>query len=115
MRVYSELGDMHDPTCGMQAREAAEEEAKKAAKLLDPKAAIRAAAQEAICSAASDFETRVHEQLGQALEILEAPTDQQAAESKEEACWRKFAACRAAADLRTWQLQAYSSPAMSEQ
>lgn len=105
------MGDEGKTMCEMQAREAAEEEAKKAAKLPDPKAAIRAAAQEVICSAVSNFETRVDEQLGQALEVLEAPAGQQEAVDEEEACWHRFAACRAAADLRTWQLQAYSSAA----
>ncbi|KAK9831554.1 hypothetical protein WJX74_000012 [Apatococcus lobatus] len=106
-----------------KAREAAEEEAKKAAKVLDPKAAIRAAAQEAICNAVSEFETRVDQQLGKALKVLEAPRDQQGAGqlpqkdsgSSEEACWHRFAACRAAANLKTWQHQAYSSPAMKGQ
>ena len=107
----------------MQAKEAAEEEARKAARVLDPKAAIRAAAQETICSAVSEFETRVHQQISKALNVLEQPQDEQAASqlsqqdlsNDQEACWQRFAACRAAADLRMWENQAYSLPAMSSQ
>lgn len=108
---------------GTQAKEAAEEEARKAARVLDPKAAIRAAAQETLCNAVSEFEIRIHQQLSKALDVLEQPEDQQTAtqlsqqdlSNDQEACWQKFAACRAAADMRVWQHQGYSSPAMRSQ
>ena len=101
----------------LQAREAAEDEAARAAKALEqPKAVIRTAAREAFCNAAVDFDTRMQTQLSNVLGILEAPAAARdaclhasASGSEEAACWQKFVACREAADLRSWQAEAYAS------
>ena len=102
-----------------QAKEAVEDEAAKAARSLDPKALIRIAAGDAICSAAMEFEARVQQQLGSILSILDAsaagaenaePPPQIQADDAE-ASWQTFATRKAVADLQTWQQQASTSAA----